>query len=839
MKLFKNNIVPYISVEGDKIYPIVVDIKKGIKSGEAISFVTADNQVGVITIDFMDGNSSYSIEGCMVTSTIHRPDGTVLEIPCDIISQSTIEIPLGVNGTYQQGVHTFDLKIFRDSGKIIGVPTMNYIVHESLSSDGYLEEEDKLPIIAQLTNQVIHLKNEWDIFTDRFGDMSGDSIQGVGIAPNIRVGNVETLPEGSTAYITRRGTNEEPIFDFGIPRGYKGEQGLKGDAFTFNDFTPEQLASLKGEKGEQGERGLQGIQGIKGEQGIQGERGLQGEKGADGLTTSIKVNGNTYNHVNGTISLPNYPSTEGLATESYVKHEIANAQLGGGGEVNIDLSQYALKSELPSKTSQLVNDSGYLTEHQDISHKADKSELHNHENKSVLDSITSTKISQWDNKSNFSGNYNDLTNKPTIPTKLSQLTNDKGYLVAQDIANKADKTELHSHTNKSVLDGITSAKVSQWDSKSTFSGNYNDLTNKPTIPSIAGLATESYVREKVASLVGTAPQTLDTLQELSNALGDDPNFATTVANKLGEKASTSYVDTELAKKADSSSVNTALNAKADTSYVNTELAKKSDVHSHPYKSSSYVPTWSEVTNKPSTFTPSTHTHGEYAPVAHTHSNYIQHEALSDSVTNASSTTVATSKAVKQAYDKAEQAFQLGNNVKQSLVDTLIAKGSEDVSTSTSWEEIIEIIKNLNIDLAPQVYTVEDVGAPYGFVLGAFGYYESTNKERSDSYAMCKVVIPAGKTGHYYMDCINYGEINYDYGIISRLNQTLPMNNEGAETATGNVLHTFYNSSSSDVQTVSLGELPDGGFFYVKYRKDGDVNNGYDSLMFKVRLSKEE
>ena len=454
MKLFNNNIAPYVSTEGDKIYPIVVDIKKGLKSGEAISFVTADNQVGVITIDFMDGNSSYSIEGCMVTSTIHRPDGTVLEIPCDIISQSTIEIPLGVNGTYQEGVHTFDLKIFRDSGKIIGVPTMNYIVHESLSSDGYLEEEDKLPIIAQLTNQVIHLKNEWDIFTDRFGDMDGDSIQGVGIAPNILVGNVETLPEGSTAYITRRGTNEEPIPDFGIPRGYKGEKGL------------------------------------------------QGERGADGLTASIEVNGNTYSHVNGTISLPNYPSIAGLATESYVKNEIANAQLGGGGEVNIDLSQYALKSELPSKTSQLVNDSGYLTEHQDISHKADKSELHNHENKSVLDSITSTKISQWNNKSNFSGNYNDLTNKPTIPTKVSQLTNDsnfltsipseyvtestlnsKGYLVAQDIVNKADKTELHSHTNKSVLDGITSAKVSQWDSKSTFSGNYNDLTNKPTIPS--------------------------------------------------------------------------------------------------------------------------------------------------------------------------------------------------------------------------------------------------------------------------------------------------------------------------------------------------------------------
>ena len=128
MKLFNNNIAPYVSTEGDKIYPIVVDIKKGLKSGEAISFVTADNQVGVITVEFMDGNSSYSIEDCIVTSTIHRPDGTVLEILCDIISQSTIEIPLGINGTYQEGVHTFDLKIVRGNGNVIGVPTMSYSV---------------------------------------------------------------------------------------------------------------------------------------------------------------------------------------------------------------------------------------------------------------------------------------------------------------------------------------------------------------------------------------------------------------------------------------------------------------------------------------------------------------------------------------------------------------------------------------------------------------------------------------------------------------------------------------------------------------------------------------
>ena len=45
----------------------------------------------------------------------------------------------------------------------------------------------------------------------------------------------------------------------------------------------------------------------------------------------------------------------------------------------------------------------------------------------------------------------------------------------------------------------------------------------------------SYVDTKVAGIVDSAPETLDTLKELSTALADDPNFATTVATNIGKK----------------------------------------------------------------------------------------------------------------------------------------------------------------------------------------------------------------------------------------------------------------------------------------------------------------
>ena len=50
------------------------------------------------------------------------------------------------------------------------------------------------------------------------------------------------------------------------------------------------------------------------------------------------------------------------------------------------------------------------------------------------------------------------------------------------------------------------------------------------------VSTQEYVNTKVAELVDSAPETLNTLNELAAALGDDENFATTVATNIGKKA---------------------------------------------------------------------------------------------------------------------------------------------------------------------------------------------------------------------------------------------------------------------------------------------------------------
>ena len=56
------------------------------------------------------------------------------------------------------------------------------------------------------------------------------------------------------------------------------------------------------------------------------------------------------------------------------------------------------------------------------------------------------------------------------------------------------------------------------------------------IPDVSNLATQVWVRTQIAGLVDSAPGTLDTLDELAAALGDDPNFRTTILNMLALKA---------------------------------------------------------------------------------------------------------------------------------------------------------------------------------------------------------------------------------------------------------------------------------------------------------------
>ena len=293
-----------------------------------------------------------------------------------------------------------------------------------------------------------------------------------------------------------------------------------------------------------------------------------------GFITTIPSEYITENELNTELStkanISDIPSLDGYATETFVTNKIAEASLSGG---EIDLSGLATKDELNSSLA-IKSDVGhtheqYLTEHQDISMKADKTELHSHTNKTVLDGITSTKVTEWNNKSNFDGNYNSLTNKPTIPTvdvdknyvdtQLSTKANIadipsldgyatetfvtnkiaeaslggggevdlSGYATKDDLSTKADVS--HSHTTDDI-NGLSTVATS---------GSYNDLIDKPTIPIVdvdksyvdTQLATKANVSD-IPNLDGYALKTeIPTVPTKTSELTNDSGFINSIPSE--------------------------------------------------------------------------------------------------------------------------------------------------------------------------------------------------------------------------------------------------------------------------------------------------------------------
>ena len=162
----------------------------------------------------------------------------------------------------------------------------------------------------------------------------------------------------------------------------------------------------------------------------------------------------------------------------YVSEEEYNAMDQAG--ILRDGTTYFIEGEyvIPTKTSELINDSGFLTEHQPI--KTINGESLVGSGNLVINS--------------FSGSYNDLTDKPTFSTvattgSYNDLSDKPTIPDAQINSDWNAKSGVSQILNKPTLSIVaTTGSYNDLTDKPTFStvattGSYNDLLDKPTIPS--------------------------------------------------------------------------------------------------------------------------------------------------------------------------------------------------------------------------------------------------------------------------------------------------------------------------------------------------------------------
>ncbi|EDF0900032.1 hypothetical protein BZ429_00130 [Salmonella enterica subsp. enterica serovar Enteritidis] len=109
-------------------------------------------------------------------------------------------------------------------------------------------------------------------------------------------------------------------------------------------------------------------------------------------------------------------------------------------------------------------------------------------------------------------------------------------------------------TSESVTEAATPSTVKQLNDELQLKANKHspNFTGKPTSPTPpkdsndTSISTTAWVRDAIAELVGSSPETLNTLAELAEALGNDPNFATTITGELAQKQPLSPLLTAIA-----------------------------------------------------------------------------------------------------------------------------------------------------------------------------------------------------------------------------------------------------------------------------------------------------
>ena len=193
------------------------------------------------------------------------------------------------------------------------------------------------------------------------------------------------------------------------------------------------------------------------------------------------------------------------------------------GEVYYDGKRIAEYAEIPTATSQLTNDSGFIT-------SANLPNLTPYQPKNDSDLNTTNKT--------VVGAINELKtniNNINVPTKTSQLTNDSDFITNNDINGKADKSyvdeKLSEKQNKiiaganiTISGNVVSAIVPT--KTSDLTNDYNFITNNDII----NKADKSEIPTKTSDLT------------------NDSNFITN--NDIVGKADKSYVDEKLSKKQD-------------------------------------------------------------------------------------------------------------------------------------------------------------------------------------------------------------------------------------------------------------------------------------------------
>ena len=186
---------------------------------------------------------------------------------------------------------------------------------------------------------------------------------------------------------------------------------------------------------------------------------IRGEITKENVTTALGYTPYTPNEVDNKFSTLETNIDWKEAVDTFTDIAVTYPSPEDGWTVNVKDTDYTYRyngsewvaisaNAIPKATNSI---DGLLSKEDHTKYDDAVSKAHTHDNKSVLDGITSDKVTYWDNKSDFSGSYNDLIDKPIVDTKLSDTS-------TNPVQNKVIKSALDNKSD-AVINSATGNKV--------------------------------------------------------------------------------------------------------------------------------------------------------------------------------------------------------------------------------------------------------------------------------------------------------------------------------------------------------------------------------------------
>lgn len=329
--------------------------------------------------------------------------------------------------------------------------------------------------------------------TDKDGTTTADVSNGTdgqdGDAATITVGTVETLQPNQSAYVTNVGTSSAAIFNIGIPQGQKGESGSGSGDMSQVDYDPNSTVKNAG--------GIPAY--VSGQLPSDMTGATSSAAGTHGLVPAPAA-GDQGKVLMGDGTWKNLPSPELVEMAygesnawakfiaAYNAHCIvycrasSNANPGTGSQTRKAFMAYVNNADSPTSVE--------FQYYRSVSSKSDSQQgdqvfvytltNSNGGTWSVTSRNTFSKVVAGTNmtSSYSSGTLTLNATQPTVPTKTSDLTNDSGFITSSDLPTKtSDLTNDGADGTSTYVEADELATVAT-------SGSYNDLSNKPTIPTV-------------------------------------------------------------------------------------------------------------------------------------------------------------------------------------------------------------------------------------------------------------------------------------------------------------------------------------------------------------------